>query len=45
VGYGHVYSPLHYIDAWMQVTQPPGWTEIELTALKAAMDPDAYAQF
>jgi uncharacterized membrane protein len=44
VGYGHVYSPHHYIDAWMQVTQPPGWTETELVALKAAIDPKDYAQ-
>lgn len=45
VGYGHVYSPHHYIDAWYEVTQPPGWTEAELDALKAAIDPEDYAPF
>jgi uncharacterized membrane protein len=45
VGHGHVYSPWHYIDAWYQVTQPAGWTETELAALKARIDPDDYAPF
>ncbi len=45
VGYGHVYSPHHYIDAWVEVTQPPGWTPESLDALKRAIDPDDYAPF
>lgn len=45
VGYGHVYAPADYIDAWVAVTQPPGWTETRLTALKAAIDPSDYAPF
>ncbi|KKB10177.1 membrane protein [Devosia chinhatensis] len=43
VGYGHVYSPRDYIDAWYEVTQPPGWTRAQRDALKAAIDPDAYS--
>lgn len=34
IGYGHVYAPRDYIDAWVEVTQPPGWTKAELEALK-----------
>ncbi|ODT70652.1 MAG: hypothetical protein ABS75_12085 [Pelagibacterium sp. SCN 63-23] len=45
VGYGHVYSPRHYIDAWYEVTQPPGWTRAGLEALKSAIDPEDYAPF
>lgn len=45
VGYGHVYSPRDYIDAWNQVTQPPGWTADQLDALKEAIDPQDYAPF
>ncbi|MVT00486.1 hypothetical protein GO014_15790 [Devosia sp. L53-10-65] len=43
VGHGHVYAPADYIDAWVEVTQPEGWTEGELEALKAAIDPVEYA--
>ncbi len=34
MGYGHVYAPEHYIDAWMAVAQPPGWTAEKVNALK-----------
>jgi len=34
IGYGHNYSPSSYIDAWVAVTQPEGWTEKELIRLK-----------
>ena len=43
VGHGHVYSPHHYIDAWYEVTQPPGWTRPQLETLKRAIDPNDYA--
>lgn len=43
VGYGHVYAPAHYIDAWLEVTQPLGWTPETIDALKAAIDPNDYA--
>lgn len=45
VGHGHVYAPADYIDAWVEVTQPEGWTEGALEALKAAIDPVKYAPF
>ena len=35
IGHGHYYAPQHYIDAWVAVTQPPGWTPAELARLKA----------
>ena len=34
IGYGHVYAPEHYIDAWMQVVAPPGVTEADAERLK-----------
>lgn len=27
VGYGHVYAPEHYVDAWIEVTVPEGWDD------------------
>ncbi len=27
IGYGHVYAPEHYVDAWTMVTDPPGWDD------------------
>lgn len=33
VGYGHVYAPQHYLRAWIEVTEPDGWTGAELDAL------------
>jgi uncharacterized membrane protein len=37
MGYGHVYAPEHYIDAWLAVTDPPGWTEDRIERLKALL--------
>ncbi|MBX3746550.1 MAG: alpha/beta-hydrolase family protein [Verrucomicrobiae bacterium] len=34
-GFGHEYAPLHYIDAWLAVTEPEGWTDAELQRLRA----------
>ncbi len=34
MGYGHVYAPEHYIDAWLEVTQPQSWTPDEIQRLK-----------
>jgi uncharacterized membrane protein len=34
MGYGHVYAPEHYIDAWMEVTAPEGWSADDLQRLK-----------
>lgn len=33
-GYGHVYAARDYIDAWLEVTEPGGWTEQEIRRLK-----------
>lgn len=45
VGYGHVYAPRDYIDAWVQVTQPPGWTPEAIAAIKQAIPDQEYAPF
>lgn len=37
VGHGHVYAPEHYIDAWVAVTDPPGWDAAAIAALKARL--------
>ena len=34
MGYGHIYSPSSYIDAWVEVTQPTEWNEQKLEKLK-----------
>lgn len=45
VGYGHVYAPADYIDAWVEVTQPSGWTKEALDALKLAIPAHEYSPF
>jgi uncharacterized membrane protein len=35
IGYGHAYAPAHYIDAWLAVTEPEGWSAEEIDRLKA----------
>tara|TARA_R110001592_G_C13017549_1_gene737252 strand:+ start:207 stop:563 length:357 start_codon:yes stop_codon:yes gene_type:complete len=34
LGYGHNYSPSSYIDAWVAVTQPEGWSQTDLDRLR-----------
>lgn len=34
MGYGHVFAPQHYIDAWQAVTDPPNITAGDVTRLK-----------
>lgn len=34
IGFGHVYAPVDYLDAWVQVTQPAGWSDADLGALR-----------
>ena len=34
MGYGHVYAPQHYIDAWIEVTDVKGWPPEEIARLK-----------
>ncbi|MFK4872348.1 alpha/beta hydrolase [Novosphingobium sp. ZW T3_23] len=35
MGHGHVYAPEHYVDAWIAVTQPRGWTPAAIARLKS----------
>jgi uncharacterized membrane protein len=34
MGFGHVYAPEHYIDAWVAVTDVRGWSQSQLAVLK-----------
>jgi uncharacterized membrane protein len=34
IGYGHVYAPAHYIDAWIEVTEVRDWSAADITRLK-----------
>ena len=34
MGHGHVYAPEHYIDAWVELTDPQGWNEEDISRLK-----------
>jgi uncharacterized membrane protein len=34
MGHGLVYAPEHYVDPWIEVTQPPGWPRERADALK-----------
>jgi uncharacterized membrane protein len=34
IGYGHVYAPAHYIDAWIEVTDVRDWSPAEIMRLK-----------
>ena len=33
-GYGHLYSPSAYIDSWIGITRPEGWSEEDTARLK-----------
>jgi uncharacterized membrane protein len=35
IGHGHYFAPQHYIDAWIAVTAPEGWTAEAVEGLKA----------
>ena len=35
VGYGHVYAPADYIDAWLAVTAPADWSREDIDHLKS----------
>jgi uncharacterized membrane protein len=37
-GFGHEYAPAHYIDAWLALTEPQGWSEAELERLRGLFD-------
>lgn len=36
-GTGHVFAAEHYMDAWVAVTEPTGWTEEGLASLRATL--------
>jgi len=33
-GFGHEFAPADYIDAWVALTEPEGWTEADLERLR-----------
>jgi len=35
LGFGHLYAPEHYVEAWRAVTEPTGWNEDEIARLKS----------
>lgn len=41
LGYGHVYAPEHYVDAWAALAGAPGWASDELTRLKTSLGEQA----
>jgi len=34
IGYGHVYAPAHYTDAWIALTDVRGWSPEQIAQLK-----------
>ena len=34
IGFGHVYAPQDYFDAWVEVTAPSGWNDADLARLR-----------
>lgn len=34
MGYGHVFAPEHYVNAWLAVTDPQGWSADQIAQLK-----------
>ncbi len=34
MGFGHRYAPEHYIDAWLEVSEPPDWHPEDIERLK-----------
>jgi uncharacterized membrane protein len=34
MGYGHIFAPEHYLDAWVAVTAPKGWSPDRIAKLK-----------
>ena len=35
LGYGHDFAPAHYVDAWLALTEPAGWTDADTRRLKS----------
>jgi uncharacterized membrane protein len=43
MGYGHVYAPEHYVNAWNEVLSPEGWTAEDIARLKHHLATEARA--
>jgi uncharacterized membrane protein len=39
MGFGHVFAPAHYIDAWVAVTNVQGWSAADIARLKQHLTP------
>lgn len=39
-GFGHTYAATDYIDAWLALTEPAGWTEDDIQRLRDRFDVD-----
>jgi len=37
IGHGHYYAPQHYVDGWVAVTQPEGWSPDDVERLKTTV--------
>jgi hypothetical protein len=37
IGFGHVYAPQDYLDAWISLTDPQGWTPEDLGTLRTRL--------
>jgi uncharacterized membrane protein len=35
IGYGHVFAPAHYVDAWLTLMEVQGWPPDRIAGLKA----------
>ena len=44
MGYGHVYAPEHYVDAWLAVADIRGWSAQSISALKGKLAVRARAE-
>jgi uncharacterized membrane protein len=40
-GIGHLFAASHYLEAWLEVTRPEGWTDGDLQRLRTLFEPAA----
>ncbi|HEX2442867.1 MAG TPA: alpha/beta-hydrolase family protein, partial [Vicinamibacterales bacterium] len=43
IGYGHVFAPAHYVDAWLTLMEVQGWPPDRIAGLKAHLSRAAAA--
>jgi len=36
-GFGHTFAVEHYLEAWVALTEPEGWSEEEVARLRALL--------